>query len=286
MKIAPRQLADAAEVARRWIRYQAMICDIPGISFGMSHEGRVVMLDAWGTSDIATGRPATSDTTSYRCASITKTMTATLVMQQVEAGRIRLDAPITTYVGWTRRVPDAREISIRHLLIHGGGVIRDGSNSWGDDDFPDRDAVRRELRQRLTFAEPSTTFRYSNMAFVLLGEALEAVSGKPFEALLQRNVLGALDMKGSAPSLMPRVRKTLATGYYARRPGEEPHPARHAEARASPRPEAWCRRCPTCSRISTRIFPTEETSSPTCHVARCSGRNGSAQRSRITDWAG
>jgi D-alanyl-D-alanine carboxypeptidase len=232
VKIAPRQLADAAEVARRWIRYQAMIWDIPGISLGMSHEGRVVMLDARGTSDITTGRPATPDTTSYRCASITKTMTATLVMQQVEAGRMRLDAPITTYVSWTRRVPDAREISIRHLLIHGGGVIRDGSNSWGDDDFPDRDAVRRELRQRLTFAEPSTTFRYSNMAYVLLGEALEAVSGKAFEALLQRNVLGALDMQGSAPSLTPRVRKTLATGYYPRRPGEEPHPARHAEARA------------------------------------------------------
>jgi D-alanyl-D-alanine carboxypeptidase len=232
VKIAPRQLADAAEVARRWIRYQAMIWDIPGISLGMSHEGRVVMLDARGTSDITTGRPATQDTTSYRCASITKTMTATLVMQQVEAGRMRLDAPITTYVSWTRRVPDAREISIRHLLIHGGGVIRDGSNSWGDDDFPDRDAVRRELRQRLTFAEPSTTFRYSNMAYVLLGDALEAVSGKAFEALLQRNVLGALDMQGSAPSLTPRVRKTLATGYYPRRPGEEPHPARHAEARA------------------------------------------------------
>jgi CubicO group peptidase (beta-lactamase class C family) len=232
VKIAPRQLADAAEVARRWIRYQAMIWDIPGISFGMSHEGRVVMLDSWGTADIATGRPATPATISYRCASITKTMTATLVVQQVEAGRMRLDAPITTYVSWTRRVPDAREIIIRHLLIHGGGVIRDGSNRWGDDDFPDRDAVRRELRQRLTFAEPSTTFRYSNMAYVLLGEALEAVSGRPFEALLQRNVLRALDMKGSAPSLTPRVRRTLATGYYPRRPGEEPHPARHVEARA------------------------------------------------------
>jgi D-alanyl-D-alanine carboxypeptidase len=232
VNISPRQIADAAEVARGWIRFQAMMWDIPGISFGMSHEGRVVMLDARGTADIATGRPATPEITSYRCASITKTMTATLVMQQVEAGRMQLDAPISTYVSWTRRLPGSRDISIRHLLIHGGGVIRDGSNAWGDDDFPDRDAVRRELRQRLTFAEPSTTFRYSNMAYVLLGEALEAVSGRPFEALLQRNVLSALNMNGSAPSLTPRARKTLATGYYPRRPGEELHPARHAEARA------------------------------------------------------
>ena len=138
MRIAPRQLADAAEIARRWIRYQAMLWDVPSISFGISHGGRVVMLDAIGTADIATERPATPDATGYRCASITKTMTATLVMQQVEAGRMRLDEPIATYLPWLRRVPHARDISIRHLLIHGGGVIRDGSNTWGDDDFPDR----------------------------------------------------------------------------------------------------------------------------------------------------
>jgi CubicO group peptidase (beta-lactamase class C family) len=109
------------------------------------------MLDAMGTADIASGRPATPDTTSYRCASITKTMTATLVMQQVEAGRVRLDAPISD-------VPEldataaacANDISIRHLLVHGGGVIRDGSNHWGDEDFPDRDTVRNEVRQQLS----------------------------------------------------------------------------------------------------------------------------------------
>jgi D-alanyl-D-alanine carboxypeptidase len=232
VKIAPRQLADAAQIARRWIRFQAMRWDVPGISFGISHGGRVVLLDAMGTADLVSERPATPDSTSYRCASITKTMTATLVMQQVEAGRMRLDAPITTYLGWTRSLTNASDISIRHLLIHGGGVIRDGSNRWGDDDFPDRDTVRAEVRRQLTFAEPATTFRYSNIAYVLLGEALEAVTGKPYEALLQRDVLGPLGLKGSAPSLTPRVRKTVATGYYQRRPGEEPHAARQVEARA------------------------------------------------------
>src|SRR5579863_6649143 len=107
---------------------------IPGISFGLSHRGQVVLLDAWGTADIASGRATTPDQTSYRCASITKTMTATLVMQQVEAGRLRLDEPIATYLEWTRKLPHAKDIDIRHLLIHGGGVIRDGSNHWGDDD--------------------------------------------------------------------------------------------------------------------------------------------------------
>jgi D-alanyl-D-alanine carboxypeptidase len=231
VKLTSQQLADAAEVARRWIRYRALADGVASISFGLSHNNRTVMLDAIGSADLQTGKPADPAQTSYRCASITKTMTATLVLQQVEAGRMRLDEPIATYLEWARRLPRARDISIRHLLIHGGGVIRDGSNHWGDEDFPDRETVRKEVRERLTFAEPSTGFRYSNVGYVLLGEALEAVTSTPFEALLQRDVLRPLGLSGSAPSLLPRVRKTLATGYYHRRRGEAPRPARHAEAR-------------------------------------------------------
>ncbi len=232
MTVSPRQLSDAAEIARRWIRFRAMSAGVPGISFGISHHHRVVLMDARGVADIAEHRPVTPDHTSYRCASITKTMTATLVMQQVEAGRLRLDEPIATYLTWTRRLPHAGEITIRHLLIHGGGVIRDGSNHWGDEDFPDRETLRREVRQQLTFAEPSTGFRYSNIAYALLGEALEVVTATPFEALLQREILNPLRLSGSAPSLTSRVRKTLATGYHAHRRGEEPRAARHSEARA------------------------------------------------------
>ncbi len=92
--------------------------------------------------------------------------------------------------------------------------------------------MRREVRQQFTFAEPSTGFRYSNIAYALLGEALEVVTATQFEALLQRDVLKPLRLIGSAPSLTPRVRKTLATGYYAHRRGEEPRAARHSEARA------------------------------------------------------
>jgi CubicO group peptidase (beta-lactamase class C family) len=50
-----------------------MILGVPGISFGISHGDRTVLLDAMGTADIAAGRPASADGTSYRCASITKT---------------------------------------------------------------------------------------------------------------------------------------------------------------------------------------------------------------------
>ena len=255
MKLTAQQLADAAEISRRWIRYRAVADEIPGIAFGVSQHGRVALLDAMGTADLATGRRVSAEGTSFRCASITKTMTATLVMQQVEAGRLRLDEPISTYLEWTRRLPHAKDIDIRHLLIHGSGVIRDGSNHWGDDDFPDRETLRREVRQQLTYAEPATGFRYSNVAYALLGEALEAVTSTPFEALLQRDVLRPLGMSDSAPSPLPRVRKTLATGYYYRRRGEEPRPARHTEARSFAAAGGLVSTVPDLLRYQTAHFP-------------------------------
>jgi len=150
---------------------QAMLWDLPGISFGMSHRGRVVMLDAKGTADLATRRPVTGhDELSVRA--ITKTMTATLVMQQVEAGGCASmrDHHVSELDATAIRCPRHQHPSPPHpwRRRHPRRL-----ESLGDDDFPDRDAVRREVRQQLTFAEPATTFRYSNIAYVLLGEALE-----------------------------------------------------------------------------------------------------------------
>ena len=232
------------------------------------------------------GAGATPDTTSYRCASITKTMTATLVMQQVEAGRLRLDESIATYLGWTRRLPHAKDISIRHLLVHGSGVIRDGSNRWSDDDFPDRETVRREVRQQLSFAEPATTFRYSNIAYVLLGEVLEAVTGRTFEALLQRDVLGPLGLKGSAASCSRVSAKRLPPATSIDVPVRSCAPRGIAKLGLSDRREASSPLCRICSCISRHISRAPDHLSPTCRDERCSGCSGCGTRSRTTGSAG
>ena len=106
-------------------RYRALMNEVPGVSFGISHEGEAAVLGSWGYADLATLRPAEPDT-GYRVASITKTVTATLVMQLVEAGRLRLDEPVTSYLGWLEAPLRRSGVTVRHLLTHSSGMIRDG----------------------------------------------------------------------------------------------------------------------------------------------------------------
>src|SRR5438105_4235972 len=101
VKLTAQQVTDAADIAERWIRLRAMMQDVPGVSYGITHAGRTVRRGALGVSDLDTGQPATPDDgTCYRIASISKTVTATLTMQLVERGRLRLDDPVSAHLPW------------------------------------------------------------------------------------------------------------------------------------------------------------------------------------------
>ena len=146
MKLTNRQLSDAGAIAEAWIRNRAFRLGTPAVSYAMSRDGTTVLAGARGLADIASDAPATV-ATGYRVASITKTFTATLVMQLVERGKIRLDAPVTSYLGWLGPAVIDSGLTVRHLLTHSGGVIRDGSFRWIDGGFPSREQLRAELAE-------------------------------------------------------------------------------------------------------------------------------------------
>jgi len=204
---------------------------IPGVCYGLSHDGEVIRSSAWGYADLETQRPAAPDTC-YRVASITKTVTATLVMQLVERGRVRLDEPVTSYLAWLEPALGRSGVTVRHLLTHSAGLIRDGSGTWSDEHLPDRDSLRRDLLERATVAEPAAGFGYSNVAFALLGEIIEKVSGRSFATAVDAGVGRRIGWTATGTSLTPRLRSRLATGYLRRWPGEPNRAAAPIEPRA------------------------------------------------------
>jgi len=231
MRPTKLQLIDAAAIAWAWIRYRALMGQVPGVSYGVSLDGEVIASGGWGYADLETKRRAGPDT-AYRVASITKTVTATLIMQLVERGRVRLDEPVTSYLTWLKPSIRGSGPTVRHLLTHSGGVIRDGSCAWGDRDLMDRDMLRRDLLERATVAEPSAGFRYSNVAYALLGEVIEEVSGRPFFSMVSSGVSRPLGLSATGTRLTRRLRSGLATGYHYRRPGEPYRAAAATEAGA------------------------------------------------------
>ena len=231
MRPTRQQLGDARAIIEPLIRYRALMSRTPGVSFGISHDGDPILLGAAGSADLESSAPALP-TTGYRVASITKTFTATLVMQLVEQGKLRLDEPVATYLSWTKPVLGSSGVTLRHLLTHSGGIIRDGSCSWTDDGFPDVGRFHADVLGGGTFAEPAVGFRYSNVAYALLGEIIEKATGLGFATAIDRRIVRPLALAASGTRITKRLRSTLATGYLYRRPGEPWPAAKHTEAGA------------------------------------------------------
>lgn len=231
MRLTAPQVADASAIAQRVVRWLAVVNRVPGIAYGLSYDGANVLLGDFGLADIASGSRVDVATTRFRCASITKTFTATLVLQHVERGKLRLDDPVVGLLGWTRGLLDSK-LTLRHLLMHAGSINRDGSNDWSDRTMPDTATLHAELRRSAGFGSPSERFRYSNIGYALLGEVLETVSGRQFSTLLRRDIATRLGLADTTADLTTAARRSLATGHYWTWPNEAPHPAAQVAARA------------------------------------------------------
>ncbi len=230
MLFSSRQLADVARIADPLLHLRALYARVPGVAFGLRHGDETVLLGGHGVADAASEGPVDPTSTSFRCASITKTFTSTLIMRLADRGKLRLDDTVRGWLPWTVSAVGA-DLTIRHLLMHAGGVLRDGGNDWSTS-LSNTEELRREFARGASFTEPSVHFRYSNVAFSMLGEIAEQAGGRTYGTLLRREVLTPLGLSDTYPDLVPAARRNLATGYLLGRPNEPIIEAGHFAARA------------------------------------------------------
>lgn len=168
----------------------------PSVSVAVAEHGEVVHAAAYGSADLATGRPATPGT-AYGLASITKPVTATAVCLAADAGLLDLDAPVPGDYGGT--APTARQ-----LLRHRGGFAAHYDWDYGDGGRR-IDADRYAVLHR----EPGTAFEYANLGYRALGGLLERTTGQELGAFVRQRIfepLGLTDCRlgrtypGPAPS--------------------------------------------------------------------------------------
>lgn len=204
----------------------ADVVDLPGVSIGIVHRGRLVHSTAHGYAN-RTARMLASADTLYNIASVTKTFTATLALMMSEQGAIDLDAPVARHLEPGMTVPvhaDGTPITIRHLLNHTSGLPRDPPNRRNQDTGSRFDPgiwdaysladLQAALATTRLAARPGETFVYSNYGYALLGHVLERVAGKPFEPLLRERLLDPLGMTDTAITLSPDQRSRLAAHYW------------------------------------------------------------------------
>ncbi len=166
----------------------------------------------------------------FRAGSITKTFVATVVLQLVGQGRLRLDDPVEKWL--PRVVPDGQHITVRHLLNHTSGLydvlytlpMPPGQefldNRWRT--WTATELVQRALANPPTFEPPGSAFEYSNTNYLLLGQIVEEVTGRSYGDVIERQIIRPLRLRGtSVPGSSPWIRGPHPHGYVPTGPDGE-----------------------------------------------------------------
>lgn len=177
--------------------------------------GKVIYKKGFGLANMEWNISNEPDT-KFRMGSITKQFTATLILQLVEQGKIKLEGKLTDYLPDYRKETGSK-VTIHNLLSHTSGVPSYTSlpgffanvsrNPFTVDDF-----IKKYASGDLEF-EPGTKFVYSNSGYFLLGAIIEKVTGKPYEQVLKDNIFDPLGMKNTGYDHYGTILGKRATGY-------------------------------------------------------------------------
>jgi CubicO group peptidase (beta-lactamase class C family) len=197
-----------------FLREQIDVLGIPGAAIAVVQHGIQVHSAAFGRAD-DTGRPLTTQTP-VLLASTSKSLTAIAVMQQVEAGRLRLDEPVQTYLPWfTLNDSRSSAITVRHLLHQASGMAsRDTAFEASDAQGPEaiEEGVRALSGSPLARA-PGESFGYASANYNILGLLVQTASGQPFGDYMEEHLFEPLEMGHSHPTRAAARADNAAAGY-------------------------------------------------------------------------
>lgn len=230
----PELLSDAVAYAGEWLGYQQRTRRLPGVAAAVAHEGRILLERAYGVADLDQGTPLRTEHR-FRIASHSKMFTATTAFLLQERGVLALDDRIGRWLDW---VPGGEgelgRVTIRQLLSHSAGVIRDGVDTgfWSlEHAFPDEAEFRRLLEKASVVYAPNIRFKYSNFGFTLVGLAIAAATHKPYNEVVRELVVDPLGLRATGPEPGPKDGELLSRGHSSDHYGRERRVLPHTDTR-------------------------------------------------------
>jgi D-alanyl-D-alanine carboxypeptidase len=170
---------------------------VPGLSLAIARGDSLKIQRTYGYADTAK-KELVTPASRFRIASVTKPFTSAAIMLLVEQGKLKLsdkvfgkDGVLSNDYGTQPYKKWITDITIANLLEHTGGGW---GNSGNDPMFMNTAMTRRELigwtlNNMPLVHEPGTHYEYSNFGYCLLGRVIEKVTGMPYAAFVQQNIL-------------------------------------------------------------------------------------------------
>lgn len=203
---------------------------VPGMTVAVVHGGKTVYAKGFGVKDVKTGDPVDPDTV-FQLASVSKSLSSTVVAQQVGAGAVDWDTPVVSKLPWFALSDPAVTpvVSVGDLMSHRSG-LPDHAGDILEDIGYDRRAVLEKLRQ-LPLDPFRISYAYTNFGFTAGAEAVAVGAGKPWEALADDVLFGPLGMAATSFRFADYERRpNRAVGHIRTDRGYEPAYVRNADA--------------------------------------------------------
>lgn len=199
--ILPHELKQAADSAVE----KAMAREsIPGVAVVITLQDRIIFQKGYGFADVEHGVPMDPERTILPVGSLSKSLTATAIMQLEEQGKVSLDQDVNRYLS-SFHVPMFKQqpITLHHLLTHTAGL---DDAMYGVEATSPSKAVELKAFMKHYFDEqppvrlPGEAFAYNNANYGLIASLLEDVSGKPIDDYMSRYIFEPLDMPSAGIS--------------------------------------------------------------------------------------
>ncbi|WP_349829153.1 serine hydrolase domain-containing protein [Brevibacterium litoralis] len=210
-------LHELASYLTSWVDFQQEYTGVPGIQVALGFDGETVLDHAAGRADVTTDEPLTTDHL-FRIASHSKTFTAVTLFRLVEDGDLRLDDTVGHWVPELAECP-AGDLTVRELLGHQGGVVRDSSDGdfWQrGSDFLDRRRLVDVVRREGAVYPANTHFKYSNVSYSLLGLVIEEATGLGYAEATRRAIVEPLGLRDTGAEYDPARGTEYAAGHTGR----------------------------------------------------------------------
>ena len=183
-------------------------------SVAISKEGKVLYSRAIGFSGTKNGKKVPANTyTKYRIGSITKMFTAVMIMQLIEEKKLTLNTPLSKFF---RKIPNAKNITIEHLLKHQSGIF----NFTSDPEYPtymmyplsEKEIVSIIAKPEPEF-EPGSKTSYSNSNYVLLGYIIQKLTKKSYKQALAERITNKIKTRNTYYGEKANLQKNESRSY-------------------------------------------------------------------------
>jgi D-alanyl-D-alanine carboxypeptidase len=202
-------VAVQADKVDEYVKAQMERQHIPGVSIVVIKDQKIIKSMGYGLANVELNVAATPDTV-YKIGSVSKQFIAAGILLLVQDGKISLEDNISKFLDGT---PDTwKPITIRHLLTHTSGIVREAPGFDPLKIQNDGDVIKTAYSLPLRFT-PGEKYEYCNVGYFTLAEIITKVSGKPWGDFLHERVFAPLGMNSTRTTTMTELVTNRANGY-------------------------------------------------------------------------